>query len=56
MEQKKTAGSATASPQEERKTRKTGAASCRQVAGKSGGRVAEEIGKASEIYKEIYGI
>ena len=39
MEQKKTAGSA----------------SCRQVAGKSGGRVAEEIGKASEIYKEIYG-
>ena len=28
----------------------------RQVTGKSGGRVAEVIGKASEIYKEIYGI
>lgn len=56
MEHKKIAGPATASPPKKRKTRKTGAASCRQVAGKSGGRVAEEIGKASEIYKEIYGI
>lgn len=50
MEQEKTAGSASASPQEERSEER------RQVTGKLGGQVAEEIGKANEIYKEIYGI
>lgn len=50
MEQEKTAGSAAASPQGEKKRDSTG-----NGLGKRGGRVAEEIGKASEIYKEIYG-